>query len=125
MSGSSLIGHNGGPPLDEEGVPKLPVDRLPTTRELNTRGRVMTNRLGPQVNSGIKTKAQALGEFAQESGVRDWLGTQVGRFLSSLDGPKPLVQRLKQGMQGGVGAFRGLSLLVGSRRRVWPACCAA
>ncbi|HLZ66983.1 MAG TPA: hypothetical protein VKQ29_12180 [Aliidongia sp.] len=84
------IGHKGVPPLDEEGIPKLPTDRPPTPRELNARGRVVTNRLGPQVNSGVKTKAQALGEFAQESGVGDWLGTQVGRFLSSLDGPKSL-----------------------------------
>jgi hypothetical protein len=71
-------------------VPKLPADRPPTARELNTRGRVMTNRLGPQVNSGAKSKAQALGEFAQESGVGDWLGTQFGRFLSNFDDPRSL-----------------------------------
>jgi len=86
----SGIGHNGGPPLDEESVPKLPTDRPPTPRELNARGRVMTNRLGPQVRGGIKSKAEALGEFAQESGAADWLGTQVGRFLSQFDDPKPL-----------------------------------
>jgi len=74
------IGHNGGPPLDEEGVPKLPTYRPPTTRELNSRGRVMTNRLGPQVQSGVKSKGQALGEFARESGAVDWLGIQLGRF---------------------------------------------
>jgi hypothetical protein len=84
------IGHNGGPPLDVEGAPKLPTDRPATTRELNARGRVLTNRLGPQVRGGVKSKAQALGEFAQESGAGDWLGTQFGRFLSQFDDPKPL-----------------------------------
>lgn len=84
------IGHRGGPALDEEGVPKLPTNRPATTQELNARGKVMTNRLGPQVRSGIKSKAQALGEFARESGAADWLGTQAGRFLSQFDGPKPL-----------------------------------
>ena len=83
------IGHN-VPPLDEEGKPKLPIDRPATTRELNARGKVMTNRLGPQVRGGVKSKAQALGEFAQESGATDWLGTQVGRFLSQFDDPQPL-----------------------------------
>ncbi len=68
------------------GAPARPTDRPPTGRELNARGQVVTNRLGSQVNSGVKTKAQALGEFARESGVGDWLGTQVGRFLSSLAG---------------------------------------
>ena len=84
------IGHSGGPPLDEEGEPKLPSDRPATTRELNARGKVMTNRLGPQVRGGVKNKAQALAEFAQESGASDWLGTQVGRFLSQFDDPKSL-----------------------------------
>ncbi len=84
------IGRDGGPPLDEEGKPKLPSDRPATTRDLNARGKVMTNRLGPQVRGGVKSKAQALAEFAQESGASDWLGTQVGRFLSQFDDPKPL-----------------------------------
>ena len=80
----------GNSPLDEEGKPKLPIDRPATTKELNARGKVMTNRLGPQVRSGVKSKAQALGEFARESGAGDWLGTQFGRFLSQFDAPKPL-----------------------------------
>jgi len=40
--------------------------------------------------AAAKGKAQALGEFVQESGASDWLGTQVGRFLSQFDAPKPL-----------------------------------
>jgi hypothetical protein len=79
-----------GPLLDEEGEPKLPTDRPPTTREFNARGRVMTNRLSPQVRAGIKSKGQAFAKFLQESGADDWVGTQFGRFVSQFDPPKPL-----------------------------------
>jgi hypothetical protein len=74
----------------------LPANRKPTPSELNRYARRQSAIQANQVRTGIKTKAQAIGEFLDRVGVSDEIGKIFSRFLSRFDSPVSLEELIKQ-----------------------------
>src|SRR5579883_2026917 len=78
----------------------LPPNRRPTRSELNRYARKQSAIEAHRVTTGIKTKAQAIGEFLDRIGVSDELGNIFSRFLSRFDNPVSLEELIKQTQTG-------------------------
>jgi hypothetical protein len=73
---------------------ELPANRQPTKSELNRYGREQSAATKPQVMGGVKTRAQAIGQFMDATGLTDKIGGELAeiffRFKTRFDDPKTL-----------------------------------